>query len=65
MGTQWIRQEIKKNPLAEWVDKTAAWIKANRETAVACAVISLAAIILAAYFVHRYSALKSQAWEKL
>lgn len=65
MGTQWIRQEVKKNPLAEWVDKTASWIKANRETAVASAVICLAAIILAVYFVHRYSSLKSQAWEKL
>lgn len=65
MGTHWIRQEVKRNPLAERIDKALAWIKSHREASAATAVISLVCVILVMFFVSRYAEVKNTAWEKL
>jgi len=64
MGTQWIRQENKKNPLAERADQTAAWIKSHREIFITSCVIIIGTLALGGYFVSRYNSLKTTAWEK-
>lgn len=65
MGTQWARQEAKKNELAVWVDKAVAWVKFHPQPAVwACAGVVFV-ILLAAGFAHRQSVRKEEAWARL
>jgi tetratricopeptide (TPR) repeat protein len=65
MGTHWARKEVKKNLTAEKVNKIMLWIKNHRETFTASSIIFLAAVILAVFFVSRYSKIKETAWKTL
>ncbi len=47
------------------MDKSLAWIKTNRETFIGASVVTLAAVIFAAYFLSHYADLRETAWKNL
>jgi tetratricopeptide (TPR) repeat protein len=65
MGTQWARQEAKKNELAVWVDKATLWVKFHPQPAIWAGVGVLAVVLLCVGFVNRTLGQKEDAWAKL
>lgn len=65
MSKQWVRQEIKKNEIADFLAKAAAWALANRQRAVGIAGGMLAVVIGGIYIVNQIFQNQDTAWERL
>jgi len=59
------KQEMKRNELAEWINKAVLWIRTHKEASMGIGFISLVAALLAAYFIVQYTSLKNVSWERL
>lgn len=65
MPKAWVRKELKKEPLSNFVDKTIPWILAHRETVLSI-IATLAIVIgLGVYFFHHLNKIDARAWERL
>jgi TolA-binding protein len=65
MGKAWIRQETKKDPVADAVDRAVTLAKSNPQRTAGAAVAVLFAVLAAVYFVSRYFEIRSEAWAQL
>lgn len=65
MGKQWVRQEIKRNELADRFESVATTVQANRQTALIVAVAVLALLVVGGFTWAHLSKARNEAWEKL
>lgn len=65
MGTQWAREEAKRNELAVWLERLGLWVQANREISIGAILAVVALALGGVYFISRQSKAKAQAWERL
>ena len=65
MGKAWIRQETKKDPVAEAVDRAVSAARSNPQKAAGAGVGVLVAALAVVYFVSRYFEIRNEAWAQL
>ena len=65
MGKQWMRQEIKKNEIANYLGKATEWAMQNRQRTLGIGGGILAALLLVVFVVHQLFKNRETAWEKL
>ncbi len=65
MGKQWVRQELKRNELAERVENVAVRVNANRQTALAVLGGAVAVLVIGAGVWLHFNKTRTEAWEKL
>lgn len=65
MGKQWVRQEMHKNEVADALGSVRLWLERNRQAAAWAGAGLLAALLLAAAYLHRRSQALEESWGKL
>lgn len=65
MPKAWVRKELKKEPLSNFVEKIIPWVLAHRETALSILTTLVIVVGLAVYFFHHLKKIDVRAWEKL
>lgn len=65
MGKQWVRQEIKRDELAEQIDRLVVWISKNQQLAGMIAAGAAVVIVGSALLIYRSRSIASASWDRL
>jgi len=65
MSKHWVRQEVKKNEIADALEKSVGWFQSNRQQTLAGAGIALVVVLLGGYFAYQKLVLDRAAWRSL
>ncbi|HCJ66969.1 MAG TPA: hypothetical protein DHV62_06510 [Elusimicrobia bacterium] len=65
MPKAWVRKELKKEPLSNFVTKIIPWILAHRETALSIIATLVIVVGLGVYFFYHLKKIDTRAWERL
>ncbi|MFB0527130.1 MAG: tetratricopeptide repeat protein [bacterium] len=65
MPRRWVKEELKKDRLASWVERSVTWVNENKENAIIGAIVILAVVIFIPFSLSRRAKMNEQAFSLL
>lgn len=65
MSKQWVRQQVRKDEMADALGTGVEWVSRNRQLATTVAGVAVAVVLMAALFVIKTRAAREVSWERL